>query len=88
MNYVIADGDFQLGNPTAQNQKLILLANKGEIRSNPGTGIGIVDRVLDDNVRGLSGQIKREFERDGMSVEKIIIKNDNTINVEAEYANL
>ena len=67
----IEDGDIVFGEATKQNQQLLLLIEKGENRQFPTTGVGLNSYVLDDNPGAVNGEVKRQFERDGMKVSTI-----------------
>ncbi|MBL7779926.1 MAG: hypothetical protein JNM22_01830 [Saprospiraceae bacterium] len=77
-------GDFVTGESTRQHQQLLLLVEKGELKEFPSRGVGIASWLLDDATGNLNGQIKREYEADGMKVLKIA-GSGQTFNVEAIY---
>jgi hypothetical protein len=81
----IASGDLVVGESTRQHQNLLLLVNKGELREFPTHGVGTAGWLLDENSGDYNGEVKREFERDGMTVLRITGDIDN-LNVEAVYA--
>lgn len=65
----LKDGDLVIGESTRQHQSLLLLCEKGEIREFPTRGVGLQSWINDDIQFGdLRAAIKREFERDGMTV--------------------
>lgn len=80
----IADGDFVVGSSTLQHQKLLLLANPGDYKENPTVGVGIHGFLKSEESTQLYAAIKREFEKDGMVVNKIEMINDN-INIDAHF---
>lgn len=81
---LIKDGDLVIGESTRQHQKLLLLANKGEIREFPQRGVGIERWIDDDFSVSLHSAIKREFEADGMTVD--LVRGDlGDLQIEAEY---
>lgn len=81
---IIENGDFKVGDATAQNQKLIMLAQKGEVKQTPLTGVGIADWLKGEKQSGLKSEIRQQLKADGMNVKKIDI-NNNTINIDAAY---
>lgn len=82
---VIKEGDFVAGESTRQHQKLLLIAEKGEWRESPLTGIGLRTELMNETTGiELLTTIKKEFEKDGMSVLQIKSKEGN-ITAEAIY---
>lgn len=83
---VIKNGDFDFGDATNQNQNLIILASKGEFKQSPTVGVGIIDYILDDaNTDELEGVIQNEFEKDGLTIDKLKVNKDYTIDKIAYY---
>ncbi len=69
---VIKNGDFATHDATMQNQELILLSHKGEWKQSPWVGVGIEDYIDDEiGVTTLHSEIQKQFELDGMQVQKI-----------------
>lgn len=90
LDLVFVDGDLVIGESTRQHQQLLLLTHKGELREFPTVGVGIQDWVLDDNPGSLNGEIKRQFEGDGMDVQQVKLKvtgggNISSLEIEAVY---
>ncbi len=81
----IASGDFVIGDATVQHQRHIILAQKGEYKEHPEIGVGIANALQDDNPRQILTQIRRNFEYDGMSVQRLEFNDDSTITVDAPY---
>lgn len=67
----IVDGDLVVGEASRQHQQLLLLIEKGELREFPTRGIGLMGWTLDDNPGDLNGEIKRQYEADGMTVRQV-----------------
>jgi hypothetical protein len=67
-----------------QNQALILLFHKGEIKDNPLFGVGIEDIINDNELTSWKKDIMDMMSKDGMKVNKIDINNSN-INIDAKY---
>lgn len=81
----IKDGDFVIGESTAQHQELLLIAQKGEFKEFPTVGVGIMDYALEDsNTDELIQEISNQFSVDGMKVTDIEIINKE-IKINAEY---
>ncbi|WP_286747842.1 hypothetical protein [Roseivirga sp. UBA1976] len=81
----IVNNDFVIGDATEQNQKLIISANKGEVRPYAFVGVGIAQAVHDDNVGSLKQEIIKQFELDGMTLNRLNIKSSGTMEIDATY---
>lgn len=79
----IDNGDFVTGGSTEWHQLLLLQCSKGDFKENPTICIGAAGWLKDD-VGGLLAEVKKEFERDGMTVKKLELTNDNLI-TDASY---
>lgn len=86
---LFSDGDLVVGESTQQHQQLLLLCEKGEIREFPTAGVGLNSYMLDDNVGSLNGEIKRQFEKDGMKVDLVKSRvaggNLSSLEIQASY---
>jgi len=82
---LIKDGDFVVGESTAQHQDLLIRLEKGELRQYPKTGVGIKTFFNDDQVGSLYGEIQQQFEGDGMVINKIAITSDGKMEINAAY---
>lgn len=80
----ITNGDFVVGDATSEHQELLIYSAKGDWKENPTVGVGAAGYLKDEDVNGLLGEIKKEFERDGMTVRKVEL-NDEKIQVDAGY---
>ena len=79
------NGDFGLGDPTIQNQRLILVSHKGEFKEVPELGVGISNELLNENPKKLLREIKRNFEYDGMKVKTLQIGTNDNLIIDATY---
>ncbi len=86
MDVQVANGDFVIGDATLQNQKLLLLSEKGEWKQSPEMGVGLRSFLLDDaTVHELHQEIQKQFSLDGMKVKSITGTTwANTI-IDADY---
>lgn len=82
----IVNNDLVIGDATQQNQQLILVANKGEWRPFPYVGVGLLEAIHDDNLGGLKQEIIKQFELDGMTINKLTVKSDGGMEIDATYA--
>lgn len=81
-----ANNNLVRGESTEQHQNLLLITNKGDWRFSPLMGVGIRQYVKDDDNGKLLGEIKEQFEKDGMSV-KLLQKKEDKIIIDATYRN-
>ena len=73
-----------LGDILHQNQALILVLHKGDLKSDVSVGVGI-DRMLLDNERlTWTREIREQLEMDGQKVEDVTI-TDRQIIIKAQY---
>jgi hypothetical protein len=79
------NGDLVVDDATAQHKGIILLAQKGEIRQFPFVGVGIRDYILDDDLGDLAQAIQKQFELDGMTIDRLEVFNNGNIEEKAYY---
>jgi hypothetical protein len=82
---LVIDGDLVVGESTAQHQKMLILVDKGEFKDVPMRGVGTQRYLEDDSPEKLAREIRLEFSFDGMTVNKIQIASDLTIQIDAKY---
>ena len=75
-------GQLVYGESTLQNQKLLLASNKGDFKESPTACVGIGLWLKDNDAEGLPGEIKKEFERDGMTVNSIILSTKGKLDID------
>ena len=84
---VIENGDFKVDESTLQHQNLLLLAQKGEIKQYPTSGVGISNYLLEDGaIDDLKHVIQGEFEGDVMEIHRLKIDEQMKIEIEAIYS--
>lgn len=81
---LIVNGSMVVDDTTYQNQKLLLLAEKGEFKYRPMRGVGSKRFLESSQPDELAREIRTEFITDGMKVNSIIIE-ESVLNVDAEY---
>jgi hypothetical protein len=81
----VVNGSLAIGDTTGQNQKLLIFANKAEIKSRPMRGVGANLYLESSNPGDLAREIRTEFIADGMTVNKINIGPDLELEIDAYY---
>jgi hypothetical protein len=81
----IANGDFIISESTAQHQKILILADKSELKEVPMRGVGSKRYLEDSAPDRLAREVRQEFSIDGMTVNDIKIDENLKINIEAFY---
>jgi len=82
------DGDFVIGESTAQNQKLLIRCNKTGFKENPMRCVGVKRFLEQPTPDNLAREIRQEFYADGMKVNAIKIEMPHEIGIDAEYKEL
>ena len=85
LDLLIVDGDFVVGESTAQHQKILMLADKGEFKESPMRGVGALRFLEEARPDNLLREIRQEFTIDGMLIEGIKIDSLSGIQIEANY---
>ena len=75
-----SNGDLLYVESSEQHQRDILLAGKGHFKSFPLIGVDAMSYVSEENPDMFLRIVRKEFSRDGMTVEKV-----STTNIEAYY---
>jgi hypothetical protein len=83
----VTNGSLAFGEVTYQNQKILILADKGELKANPMRGVGVRRYLENETPDALAREIRLEFSADGMKVNTININADLEIQVDAIYKN-
>ena len=73
-----------VGDILHQNQALILVFHKGDLKDDVSVGVGIDRMVLDNDQLTWSREIREQLEMDGQKVERVIV-TDKTIKIDASY---
>ena len=71
----IVDGDFVIGDSSTQNEMLLLLLNKGEIKQYPDGTVGAIVFKDDEGKSALLQEISEKFAADGMRVNRVAIES-------------
>ena len=75
---------FVFADTLPQNQALILLLHKGELKEDISVGVGISDMLLDDDVLAWRSEIREQMELDGQTVNSVTITNERVI-IDSRY---
>jgi len=81
----INNGDFVIDISDTQHQQLLLSSDKGDWKENPTVGVGVKRWLSDDEPEDLLAEIKKEFQRDGMTVNDLTLTDNKILNVDANY---
>lgn len=73
-----------VGDILRQNQALILVLHKGELKSDPSVGVGLADMLNDNELDRWRAEIREQLEMDGQRVESIHV-SPTSININAKY---
>ena len=78
-------GGLVVGDILRQNQALILVLHKGELKSDPSVGVGISDMLLDHNLQLWKKEIREQMELDGQKVRSVVI-TETDIMIDSRYS--
>ena len=73
-----------VGDILHQNQALILLFHKGDLKDDVSVGVGIDRMMLDNDRLSWSREIREQLEMDGQKVQDVTI-SESTIKIDASY---
>lgn len=76
-----------VGNVTKQNQRTILSAEKGEIKSNPTLGVGIRSYLDDEDFSRLLRETRIKLREDGQKVKSCGFDKQGNIIIQGGYEN-
>ena len=75
---------LSVGDILHQNQALILVLHKGDLKDDVSVGVGIDRMQLDNDQLSWSREIREQLEMDGQKVKDVIV-TDKTIKIDASY---
>lgn len=78
-------GDFDVGFSDLQQQKRIVVSNKGEWKQHPEVGVGIVDMIADDRYTEMLIEVKKQLEYDGMQIDDVALKENGKLFIDGTY---
>lgn len=74
-----------VGDVTVQNQRTILLVEKGEIKESPTLGVGLTSFLDDDDTSELLREVRINLNADGQKVEYCGFSNEGKLIVKGGY---
>lgn len=77
-------GNCKVGNSDRQHQALLLLFDKGSVKENPGTGVGVFKHLEAEGTAAFLREVSMQFNMDGMQINKIAFEN-NKLSIDAPY---
>lgn len=80
----VGGGGVVVGDILRQNQALLLMLHKGELKERPAVGVGITDMLLDNDPIYWRTRIKEQLEMDGQKVGSVKLTTSG-IQIEATY---
>jgi hypothetical protein len=83
-NGIITQG-LVIGDITFQNQEIIVVSEKGEIKHAPTKGVGIQSYLDDEMPDNLLRAIRTELAVEGMQVNKVSIDAKGLLEIDAKY---
>lgn len=78
---VFNNSDVVLGFSDFQHQHHLLIFEKGELKENETSGVGLQNFINDADIDGMLGEVKSQFTKDGMEVKKVKY-DEETFNLE------
>ena len=78
--------DLVVRDSTEQHQRLLLLAQPGNLRWAPTIGVGLQDYLAGEEMAGLLNKVRQQFQKDGMRVQRVGFNQDITLTIDAHYA--
>ena len=82
---LIENGDFVIGVSDQQQQKHILIANKGEYKAHPEVGVGIIDMINNEAYGEVLIETKKQLNYDGMKINDVKYGLDGKLIIDGNY---
>lgn len=74
-----------IGVTLEQNISLMMLAQQGELKSNPDIGVGIADIVLSEDYLFFRHKIRAHLKKDGLTVSQLDLFDGKPFKIVAQY---
>ena len=68
----------------SQNQAIILMIRKGELKEDPTIGVGLSDMLLEHDLMAIRTEIRQQLELDQQTVDVVKVTSSDVI-IEAHY---
>ncbi len=81
---LVVNGDFVIGDSDEQQQNMLLITKKGELKQNPDVGVGLSSFLKDDDTGSLITEVNRQFTKDGMIVRAVKYVKE-ILSIDASY---
>ncbi len=81
---LITEG-IQVGEITYQNQELIIMCEKGEIKEAPLKGVGTSSFIDDDSPDSFMREIRTQLTQEGMQVDRVEFDANSDLVIDAKY---
>ena len=78
-------GDIASGDATRQHQAVLLKALPGLFKQAPVAGVGSDLYLLDESPLRLLREIRMQFTRDGLRVQRLTVDNAGNLLIDANY---
>lgn len=75
---------IEIGDTLVQNQQMLLITERGELKHDPLVGVGAASYILDDDQDALIADICTQFRTDGMTVTSVT-SDSGVVKIKAEY---
>lgn len=83
---LIQNGDFVIGESTAQHMQDLLIADKGQYRLHPEVGVGIDQFInADFYADEIAAAIQDDYTYDGLRISKLIVHSGQDVSINASY---
>jgi|SRR5690606_26502830 len=82
----VENGDFVVGDATEQNQGILLVCNKNDVKAHPTICVGARSYMDDEGPENLIRSIRKEYVKDGMTVNRLSMNTaTGRIEIDAPY---
>jgi hypothetical protein len=82
----LSSGDIKYADGTEQHKLTTFLSGKGELKERPDLGVGVADYLMDENPSELLRECRRQCERIGIKVSRVLVEN-GILKIVGEYGN-